>query len=958
MRPRYLPVAILALGIVAPSAARAAVTCYDESSYPSVIRLDKTETGLRAFPGIEGDGSQPQSRRSVVLYNGSGGWEAADFACNGWSDCNGYRECGEFPGPAVALPVAEAIAARPELAHYSSAPESPPCEIEQKIGAWTERDGAFWFGIQFYDGEGVSGVGGLGRFDPKTGQNIVRRPPLLRELSVFQIVHDGRWLWLAVGGSYECLGIPPSLGLVRYDWNEDRMETFAGREDAPCGFTVNDLLLDEKYLWVATDLGLSRRDREAGTWEHFVPVPGATPPMQPTTCEAIYTRLLETLPSKVNENHVSPYSQLIDSLGAFRPHFVADYAKSTAARKACDDLFSSSARVADFSAFKKEILDVVPPTNPDFECALEGFGEHRSHDPEWRDFLLARLDDSPKQQSVTLALLENFAPDAKIGDALARRLATSDDPSQEAKMLPSMIGEKSVPLLMAALDRFRQKGGHEHIVQSILVGLMRATNKVIWPDGKETKLLTESQPQSRVIDHCEGIFYCYFGSTYAAATLVAYQWRSWWQKHEQEFSSGRRSEEQGSPSLPGSTMPTSGTLIDQSNDSRFESHLSPSLSWLIQHGAKLKVGAYRQSSLPKPTAEATAQYAGNVELAPSLEVENYVAGLPFAKVEPAEPFAAAKLMLNFERANGVDDMDITGIECDTDSSAHEGSRVGPATHYSLRHYQRLNFTGRLYTEKKPTLPSRTAGAWYKEALYPLIEPFDQKGAGVISFYYLAADKPPDSWLYLPQLRRVRRISSAQRSEPQLGQDIDLDSFNGFAGQVASFEWQLIGEKLLLSPFRVDAIPVRWNPEPVNYLLDVAWEPRSVWVIESRPRLSGYLYSKRVIYLDRETYRIVSSDLYDSNGELWKSWTGSFLFDGVPDGGNAIASAAMIDMRAGRRTACSIPGSTSGEGAYYLNEGDADENTYEICGSITPEGCPANRPRKPDPSDPHALPLRP
>jgi len=404
--------------------------------------------------------------------------------------------------------------------------------------------------------------------------------------------------------------------------------------------------------------------------------------------------------------------------------------------------------------------------------------------------------------------------------------------------------------------------------------------------------------------------------------------------------------------------PTAGTIVGKSNESRFEAHLTPSLSWVVRHGGELNVGTYRKATLPRLTDEATARYSGAVKLAPTLGLENYVAGLPFATVETSDLLAATKLMLNFERANVVDDMDVTGIECDTGTLLHEKDQARSDRHYLLRHYQRLNFTGRLYTDKKPTLSSNTDGVWYKEALYPLIEPFDQKGTGIYAFHYLAADKASDTWLYLPQLRRVRRLSSAERSEAQLGQDIDLDSFGGFAGQVATFEWKLLGEKSVLAPFRVDAIPVRWSSEPVNYFVDAAWEPRPVWMIEGKPRDSAYVYSKRVIYLDRETYRIVSSDLYDNTGELWKSWIGSYLFDRVPDGGNVIVSTAMIDVRAGKRTACSMPGSTSGEGAYFLNEGDTSEGTYEVCQSTTPEGCEANHPVHPDRDNSHRLPMRP
>src|SRR3989442_708152 len=83
---------------------------------------------------------------------------------------------------------------------------------------------------------------------------VIRRPAAIRPFSIDSIVHDGESLWLSTIGHYECIGDPPALGLARYEWEMDRLDTFVGRDDGPCGFVVHDLLLDAKYLWVATDL--------------------------------------------------------------------------------------------------------------------------------------------------------------------------------------------------------------------------------------------------------------------------------------------------------------------------------------------------------------------------------------------------------------------------------------------------------------------------------------------------------------------------------------------------------------------------------------------------------------------------------------------------------------------------------------------------------------------------------
>ena len=64
----------------------------------------------------------------------------------------------------------------------------------------------------------------------------------------------------------------------------------------------------------------------------------------------------------------------------------------------------------------------------------------------------------------------------------------------------------------------------------------------------------------------------------------------------------------------------------------------------------------------------------------------------------------------------------------------------------------------------------------------------------------------DLWLYLPSLRRVRRLSSAQRSEALFGQDIDVDSYGGYAGQIPWFTWKFVGEKPMLASLHGENLP--------------------------------------------------------------------------------------------------------------------------------------------------------
>jgi hypothetical protein len=80
-------------------------------------------------------------------------------------------------------------------------------------------------------------------------------------------------------------------------------------------------------------------------------------------------------------------------------------------------------------------------------------------------------------------------------------------------------------------------------------------------------------------------------------------------------------------------------------------------------------------------------------------------------------------------------------------------------HFLLDHLRRLFWTARLYVDPKPEKPNPN-GYRVQQGLYPILEPFDLKGVGALGNRYIDSAKQDDSWLYLPSLRRVRRLSTA------------------------------------------------------------------------------------------------------------------------------------------------------------------------------------------------------
>ena len=374
-----------------------------------------------------------------------------------------------------------------------------------------------------------------------------------------------------------------------------------------------------------------------------------------------------------------------------------------------------------------------------------------------------------------------------------------------------------------------------------------------------------------------------------------------------------------------------GDVVTKANVDAVSDLVSPGIRWCLEHGMQMRIIANRTIELDHAYREATEKHAGQTRLSPDgRSLVGYVAGLPFPFIDPNDPQVARKIMWNYDhRPFLTDDLDARNFDADT-GQLDDAEPMAVERHYLIDHLRVLFFTGRLYVDPTPLLPSEP-GVRLKFSLHPLLEPFDLKGAGFSSVRYLDPDRQDDTWLYLPQLRRVRRLSSAARSDALLGQDTDVDSYGGYAGQVAWFDWKFLGEKTVLASFHAEHFPVQYCPGSGDFVFCDNWEPRSVYVVEGTPLDPQYAFGKRVLFIDKQTFFIAYSDMYDRRMELWKVWVNQYGFRSRawPDAGIAYPdempfnhSVSMVDVQLAHATRVALPSATfPGEQGWYFNQGE-------------------------------------
>jgi hypothetical protein len=115
-----------------------------------------------------------------------------------------------------------------------------------------------------------------------------------------------------------------------------------------------------------------------------------------------------------------------------------------------------------------------------------------------------------------------------------------------------------------------------------------------------------------------------------------------------------------------------------------------------------------------------------------------------------------------------------------------------------------------------------------------IEPADVYNTAFLTYDYEQGEKEDDQWLYLPALKKVRRIASSDKSSSFMGSDFSYGDLT--KPELDKFDFKLIREET------VDA--------------------KACWLIECKPRsqeiIDEYGYSKSIVLVRQDNHVILRS----------------------------------------------------------------------------------------------------
>jgi Protein of unknown function (DUF1329) len=358
------------------------------------------------------------------------------------------------------------------------------------------------------------------------------------------------------------------------------------------------------------------------------------------------------------------------------------------------------------------------------------------------------------------------------------------------------------------------------------------------------------------------------------------------------------------------TVPTSGT-ITMSNWQQYKQFIPLGMQklfegtyfWKMPPDVQINLAPAKYDFLPQSWIAATEKYGSQTteKILPNghYEIENYHGGTPFPN--PSGPHKGWEVLANVFWA--------------FQPAVYVNTPTNFGTVWSVDRYGNVNATTLDVVYRwsdfitDPGFPKQlnyAPGTWYTE--WGMEEtPEQARYTASLQLFYVdqEAHPFPDTFVFVPALRRSLRLSSTARCSPVYGFDWTYDDAktNGFNGNTAIYTADFLGDRniLTLAHFNKDG-----GKFPDGYLMPLgfpkpswgSWEIRKMAVIDAHripSEAAGYCYSSRIIYADKEHWNGDWVDLYDSNHKLWKSiayYNGSGDVPGLGHIWNGVSSMAM------------------------------------------------------------------
>jgi len=145
--------------------------------------------------------------------------------------------------------------------------------------------------------------------------------------------------------------------------------------------------------------------------------------------------------------------------------------------------------------------------------------------------------------------------------------------------------------------------------------------------------------------------------------------------------------------------------------------------------------------------------------------------------------------------------------------------------------------------RKNTMASKTFDDNTEKRIIKFISPAEVQGTGILIFDY--ENKADDMWIYLPALRKTRRIVSSEKSNSFMGSEFSNADMT--APTLEDFQYELLGSEMIdnTACWKIESVPVSTDKE------------------------DEYGYSRSVRWIGKNDYLVRRSEYFDYDDALIK-----------------------------------------------------------------------------------------
>ena len=278
-----------------------------------------------------------------------------------------------------------------------------------------------------------------------------------------------------------------------------------------------------------------------------------------------------------------------------------------------------------------------------------------------------------------------------------------------------------------------------------------------------------------------------------------------------------------------------------------------------------------------PVGEATLKNRGKARLDAKglLNNESLQPGYPFPR--PSGPFAANQYVYNWLEKywpygrNNVLYQSVNGYSKDL--------KKDNLIEYE---YRELRLTNRVYFPPYGDFDSeahKRGERYVTISLY--MAPRDLAGMANLWGYYRELTKPDNIMIYLPDMRRIRKLSGSDSQDPSAGSDMIIDDAWMFSQKMSPtiypYKARILEEREFLVPILWDG--TEYVDSKNSYVLKgIKMMRRPIVVIEMIQQDPSYVYGKRILYMDKETFMIHLIENYNQKGKLYRTQLANWYFD--------------------------------------------------------------------------------